>query len=82
LLSVSQCLKEVSTGSYEENDRTFLSGFLDTLNTKPLENQLQNIQLPSETSKPEIKLCNGELNSLYNVCSYLIISIKKIKNLY
>jgi len=75
--TVSQYLKEVSTGSYEEDDRTFLSGYLNTLNTKPIENQLQNIQLPSETSEPDIKLCNGELNSLYNVCGYLIFSIRK-----
>lgn len=80
LLSVSQYLREVSTGSYEEDDRTFLSGFLDTLNTEPSEPppyQLINIQLPPEVSEHDMNLCNGELNSLYNVCGYLISSIKK-----
>lgn len=31
LLSVSQYLKDISKGNYNEDDRTFLSGFLDTL---------------------------------------------------
>lgn len=78
LLSVNQYLKDVSKGSYDEDDRNLLSGFLDTLdNSKSVKNKLENIQLPLDIDESDMNLCNGELNSLYNVCGYLIHSIKK-----
>lgn len=38
---------------------------------------LENVQLPQVINEPDMDLFNGELNSLYNVCGYLIQSIKK-----
>jgi len=78
LLSVSQYLKDVSKGNYNEDDRTFLLGFLDTIeDSNHKDKKIENIQLPQEINEPNMNLCNGELNSFYNVCGYILFSIKK-----
>lgn len=75
LLSVSQYLKDISKGNYNEDDRTFLSGFLDTLeDSNHKDKKIENIQLPQEINEPNMNLCNGELNSFYNVCGYILYS--------
>lgn len=77
LISVSQYLKDVSRGSYDEDDRNILSGFLNVLDNSNQNKTLKEIQLPLEIDEPNLDLCNGELNSLYNVCGYIIHSIKQ-----
>ncbi|KAE9533685.1 hypothetical protein AGLY_009034 [Aphis glycines] len=37
---------------------------------------LKEVQLFLDNDEPDMNLCNGELNSLYNVCGYVIHSIK------
>lgn len=81
LISVSQYLKDVSRSSYDEDDRNVLSGFLDTLDNSNQNTTLKEVQLPLEINEPNVNLCNGELNSLYNVCGYIIHSIKQKSNL-
>jgi len=77
LISVSQYLKDVSRGSYDEDDRHILSGFIDVLDNSSPNTTLKEVQLPIEIDEPDMNLCNGELNSLYNVCGYIIHSIKQ-----
>lgn len=71
LISVSQYLKDVSRGSYNEDDRNVLSGFLDVLDNSNQNITLKEVQLPIEIDEPNMDLCNGELNSFYNVCGYI-----------
>jgi len=77
LICVSHYLKYVSRGSYDEDDRNILSGFIDVLDNSSLNTTFKEVQLPLEIDEPNMNLCNGELNSLYNVCDYIIHSIKQ-----
>lgn len=75
LICVSQYLKNSSTSSYDEDDRQFLSGFLDSIETtKP---KYDVVRLPTEIKEPIYNLSHSELNSMYNVCGYILQSIKK-----
>lgn len=67
----------MSRGSYDEDDRHILSGFIDVLDNSSQNKTLKEIQLPLEIDEPNMDLCNGELNSLYNNCGYIIHSIKQ-----
>ena len=75
LICVSQYLKNSSTGSYDEDDRLFLSGFLNTIETT--QTKYDDVQLPNVIKEPIYNLSNSELNSMYNVCGYILQSIKK-----
>lgn len=77
LISVFHYLRNVSRGSYDEDDRQILSGFIDVLDNSSQNTTLKEVQLPLEIDEPNMNLCNGELNSLYNVCGNIIHSIKK-----
>uniref|UniRef100_A0A2S2Q324 Uncharacterized protein n=1 Tax=Sipha flava TaxID=143950 RepID=A0A2S2Q324_9HEMI len=71
MLEYEKEYKYISKGNYNEDDRTFLSGFLDTLeDSNPKNKKIENIQLPQEINEPNMNLCNGELNSFYNMCNY------------
>lgn len=75
LISVSQYLKNVSSSSYDVDDREFFSGFLDNIQAR--EQRYDDVQLPSEIQTPSFNLNYSELNSLYNICGYILQSIKK-----
>lgn len=78
LITVSQYLRDVSKGSYDEDERQFLSGFLDVLpSTSPVK-IYNEVVLPEVIPNPALQLNFGELNSLYNVCGYIVNSINKI----
>ncbi|KAL5242064.1 hypothetical protein ACI65C_009474 [Semiaphis heraclei] len=52
--------KPSQKGSYNEDDRTFVSGFLDTLkDSNHKDKKIENIQLPQEINEPNMNLCNG-----------------------
>lgn len=75
LISVSQYLKHLNNSSYEEDDRDFLSGFLDVLTeTKP---QYEVVNIPNNIDSSTINLNFSEINSLYNICGYIMQSIMK-----
>lgn len=74
LITVSQFLKDVSQTSYDEDDREFLSGFLDVIKTTATKYDLPQI---SNTPVCKINLSNSENNSLYNIVGYIITSIKR-----
>lgn len=62
IITVSQYLKDTSSGSYNEDERTILSGFLDVLEDSNQNiKKLEEVQLPPEISQPNMNLCNGEL---------------------
>lgn len=57
---------------------TNLSVFLDVINSKPKQViTYDNVVLPQNIPNSSINLSNDELNSLYNVCGYLLTSIKR-----
>jgi hypothetical protein len=70
LITVGQYLHDVSKGSYDEDEREFLAGFLDVLPTQKEKNV--EITLPENIPEPKMNLNIGELNSFYNVCGYLV----------
>jgi len=67
----------LEVGSYDEDNRHVLSGFIDVIDNSSPNTTLKEVQLPLEIDEPDMNLCNGELNSLYNVCGYIIHSIKQ-----
>jgi hypothetical protein len=75
LIPVSQYLKNPNRSSYEEDDHDFVSGFLDTLHEQKPVHEIRDIpeNLPTST----LNLNYSELNSLYNICGYILCSIKK-----
>lgn len=75
LICISQYLKNTSSSSYEEDDREFLSGFLDSIQVQCQD--YKYIVLPPNISEPQFNLSSSELNSLYNVCGYILQSITK-----
>lgn len=75
LICVSQYLKNATTSSYDDDDREFLSGFLDTLETNIP--RYDEVILPSETKSAVFNLNYSELNSLYNISGYILRSIVK-----
>lgn len=75
LICVSQYLRNAPRSSYEEDDREFLSGFLDTLHeVKP---KSEEVEISAGMSHPMASLNSSELNSLYNVSGYIVQSIQK-----
>lgn len=75
LIAVSQYLKNPNRSSYEEDDHDFLSGFLDTFHEqKPV---YEVPEIPVNLPAPTLNLNYSELNSLYNICGYILSSIKK-----
>lgn len=74
LITVGQYLKDVSKSSYDADDRQFLADFLDT---PLLPTVYQEVTVPENFEPTEIVLNNSELNSLYNVCGYMLKSIQK-----
>lgn len=75
LICVSQYLLNPTNSSYNEDDRAFLSGFLDTVEKN--EPHYDPIQLPEIIQETPFQLNYSELNSLYNICGYLLQSIIK-----
>lgn len=80
LISISQFMKEVQSGNYENDDRQFLSEFLDIL----LKNRsvtshytTADISLSTNIKEDQIFLNRTEMNILYYVSGYIISSIKK-----
>jgi hypothetical protein len=71
----NQYLKNPNRSSYEEDDHDFLSGFLDTLHEQKPVHEIRDIpeNLPTST----LNLNYSELNSLYNICGYILCIIKK-----
>lgn len=74
MISVSQYLKEVSSGSYDYDDREFLAEFLDVKYPKVTHSKAI---IPNNYIAPNIKFNDAELNALYNICGYILNSIKK-----
>nr|CAI5858769.1 unnamed protein product [Callosobruchus analis] len=52
--TVSQYLKNLSSSSYDEDDREFISGFLDTIQAK--HKSYDDTKVPTEVSAPTFKL--------------------------
>jgi hypothetical protein len=75
LICVAQYLKEARTSSYSEDDRTFLSGFLETLKEKKPD--YKTISVPRNVPSKGLNLNYSELNALYNICGYIICSIQR-----
>jgi hypothetical protein len=75
LICVAQYLKEARTSSYSEDDRTFLSGFLETLKEKKPD--YKTINVPRDVPSKGLNLKYSELNALYNICGYIICSIQR-----
>lgn len=79
-------MKNTSSSSYEEDGREFLSGFLDSIQVQCQD--YKYVILPPNISEPQFNLSSSELNSFYNVCSYILQSITKtsktlgLKNLH
>lgn len=67
-------LKNPTNSSYDEDDREFLSGFLDTITTKV--QKYDEPKIPRNIEHKDIQWSGSELNSFYNVCGYLITSIR------
>lgn len=75
LICISQYLKNSSSSSYDQDDREFLPGFLDSTGAeKP---SYENVQLPAYIEPPMFNPTHSELNSLYNICGYILQSIIK-----
>nr|CAI5865537.1 unnamed protein product [Callosobruchus analis] len=72
--TVSQYLKNPSSSSYDEDDREFISGFLDTIQAK--QESYDDTKVPTEVSAPTFNLNYSVLKSLYNICGYILQSIK------
>jgi hypothetical protein len=70
---VAQYLQDVSKGSYDEDEREILAGFLDALPIQKEKNV--DVTLLENIPKNKINLNIGKLNSFYNVCGYLMNSI-------
>ena len=78
LVTVSQYLKDVSNGNCDEDERELLSGFLDVIQKPKVCNNLSEVKITDKLVEPHVLLLNnGELNSFYNICGYIIHSIKK-----
>lgn len=75
LISVSQYLKKPSSSSFYKDERQFVSGFLDTIQVS--EERHDDIQLITEVPTPTFNSNYNELNSLNNICGYILQSIKK-----
>lgn len=74
LICVSQYLK-VPKGSYDIDDREFLSGFLDLF--KNVQKPTNKITLPNDWDKDQKNLSIAELNCLYSIVGYIASSLKK-----
>jgi hypothetical protein len=81
LICVAQFLKKSSKGSYDIDDRQFLSGFLDIVNSKVHKPQQREcIVLPKDWDKTSnLILSNAEQNCLFNIAGYIISRVKKIE---
>lgn len=77
LICVSQYLKDVSKGSYDQDDREFLSDFLDVVDNKPRKKEYSLVTIPADIVSKDITLNNSESNSLYNLSGYIITSIRR-----
>lgn len=74
LISVGQYLKEVSRSSYDHDDREFLAEFLNIEHANVI---YSPAVIPEDFVPPVITLGNAELNSLYNICGYILKSIRR-----
>lgn len=76
-ICISQYLKNVSKGSYDEDDREFLSEFLDLMPniSSPKSCDDADLVIP-ELPEPE-NLNISEINSLYNIAGYIMRSVIK-----
>ncbi|KAJ8956758.1 hypothetical protein NQ314_006632 [Rhamnusium bicolor] len=76
-ICISQYLKSVNTGSYDVDDREFLSEFLDLMPklSSPTNCESNDIIIP-ELPEPE-NLSSSEINSLYNIAGYIVKSVLK-----
>lgn len=83
LISISQYMKNVSSGSYDEDDRTFLSEFLDILqnvkNNTDEQNDSTNKYQTLNIPHINIVLKNIELNGFYYIAGYIRGNISKNK---
>jgi len=81
LVTVPQYSKDVSNRKCDEDERELLSGFLDVIQKPKVCNNLSEVKITDKLGEPHVLLLNnGELNSLYNICGYIIHSIKKSLN--
>jgi hypothetical protein len=76
LICVSQYLKCPKNSSYTEDDRNFLSDFLDVIDLEP-EPTYNPVEIPNMDSFTTFNLNYSEINSLYNIAGYIISSIKR-----
>lgn len=76
LICVSQYLKSASNSSYDNDEREFLSGFLDSLANKS-ETIYDEAVLSCDAELSIFNLNYSEMNSLYNICGYILKSIFK-----
>ena len=70
-------------GSYDIDDRRFLSGFLDIVNSKVLKPQQKEcIVLPKDWDKTSsLILSDAEKNCLFNIAGYIISRVKKVEKI-
>lgn len=84
LISVSLYVRPVSRGNYEEDDRDYMTGFLDVINSK-MKTKISNPKININTIKMNLEeipmFTNIEMNVLYNIAGYIIHSLQKTSKL-
>lgn len=88
LISLAMFMKNINTSSYDNDERNYLTGFLEYVKDKSnkkqkdkciveYNNNVLNINTLPAFHPHIIQLFNLELNSLYNIAGYIIISISR-----
>lgn len=84
LISIFLYVRPVSRGNYEEDDRDYMTGFLDVINSK-MKTKISNPKININTIKMNLEeipmFTNIEMNVLYNIADYIIHSLQKTSKL-
>lgn len=75
LIMLSQYMKDVKKGNYDEDDRETLTGFLEHINTSNHTQEEKEPELPDDFQINSLELSPSEMNSLYCLLGYIIKSI-------
>ena len=78
ILSVSQYFQELNNTNYEQDDGNLIADFLKRFNKDKSKVVEQIPVIPLEAENKVINMNNFEMNSLYNVCGYVISRICKL----
>jgi len=85
LIAIAMYMKDIRNSNYDNDDRQYLSGFLDYLSKeKEKKNDIdickvqETIKIPPFNNNVVPQMSHLQLNSLYNIAGYIINSITKI----